>query len=221
MKKIIKISMTVFTVFFFLASILLLLLGTLALQENRYLKIFNHTYSVVGSGSMEPTIMTGEFIIIRYVSYDSVYESVLEGEEPIIAFRTDKNIVHRAIEATSEGLITKGDNNPSVDAGFVTEENFIGIVVSHFMLFDVGNITLNYKNVVFLVIIVLLLFILMHELINFLKMVRAAQEEKMLLKHETEKEIWIKAEKERLRLELEAEMKARREADKDKNNTAS
>jgi signal peptidase len=220
MKKIIKISMTVFTVFFFLASVLLLLLGTLALQENRYLKIFNHTYSVVGSGSMEPTIMTGEFIIIRYVSYDSVYESVQNGEEPIIAFRTDKNIVHRAIEATSEGLITKGDNNPSVDAGFVTEENFIGIVVSHFMLLDVGNITLNYKNVVFLVIIVLLLFILIHELINFLKMVRVAQEEKMLLKHETEKEIWIKAEKERLRLELEAEMKARREADKDKNNTA-
>jgi signal peptidase I len=220
MKKIMKISMTVFTVFFFLASVLLLLLGTLALQENRYLKIFNHTYSVVGSGSMEPTIMTGEFIIIRYVSYDSVYESVLDGEEPIIAFRTDKNIVHRAIEATSEGLITKGDNNPSADTGFVTEENFIGIVVSHFMLFDVGNITLNYKNVVFLVIIVLLIFILMHELINFLKMVRTAQEEKMLVKHETEKEAWIKAEKERLRLELEAEMKARREATNDKNNTA-
>jgi len=220
MRKFIKISMTIFTVFFFLASVLLLLLGTLSLQENRYLKVFNHTYSVVGSGSMEPTIMTGEFIIIRYVSYDTVYQQVVDGEEPIIAFRTDKNIVHRAIEATPEGLITKGDNNPSVDDGFVTEENFIGVVVSHFMLFDIGNITLNYRHIVFLIIIVLLLFILIHELINFLKMVREAQEAKMLSQHEVEKEAWIKAEKERLRIELEAEMKSRREANKDKNNTA-
>jgi signal peptidase I len=169
---------------------------------------------------MEPTIMTGEFIIIRYVSYDTVYQQVVDGEEPIIAFRTDKNIVHRAIEATPEGLITKGDNNPSVDDGFVTEENFIGVVVSHFMLFDIGNITLNYRHIVFLIIIVLLLFILIHELINFLKMVREAQEAKMLSQHEVEKEAWIKAEKERLRIELEAEMKSRREANKDKNNTA-
>ena len=220
MKKIIKISMTVFTVFFFLASVLLLLLGTLSLQENRYLKVFNHTYSVVGSGSMEPTIMTGEFIIIRYESYDEIYQSVLDGETPIIAFRTDKNIVHRAIEATPDGLITKGDNNPAADDGFVTEENFIGVVVSHFMLFDIGNITLNYRHIVFLIIIVLLLFILVHELINFLKMVRETQEAKMLEKHEIEKEAWIKAEKERLRIELEDEMKSRRDANKDKNNTA-
>ena len=215
MKKFIKISMTVFTVIFFLASILLLLLGTMAIQENRYLKIFNHTYSVVGSGSMEPTIMTGEFIIIKYVSYDSVVESVEAGKTPIIAFRTDKNIVHRAIEATADGLITKGDANPSIDVGFVTEANFIGVVVAHFMLLDVGNITLNYKNVVFLVIILLLLFILMHELFNFIKMIRAVQEEKMLEQHETEREAWIKAEKERLRIELEAEMKARRDAKKE------
>lgn len=215
MKNFMKISMTVFTAIFFLASILLLLLGTMAIQENRYLKIFNHTYSVVGSGSMEPTIMTGEFIIIKYVSYESVVESVESGETPIIAFRTDKNIVHRAIESTSEGLITKGDANPSNDVGFVTDENFIGVVVAHFMLLDIGNITLNYKNIVFLVIILLLLFILLHELFNFIKMIRAAQEAKMLEQHETEKEAWIKAEKERLRIELEAEMKARTEAKKE------
>lgn len=220
MKKVMRVSMTVLTVLFFMGSIFLLLLGTLSLQENRYLKIFDYSYSVVGSGSMEPTIMTGEFIIIKYVSYDSVYEKVQQGEKPIIAFRTDKNIVHRAIEATPEGLVTQGDANPSADAGFVTEENFIGIVVSNFMLLDIGNITLNYKHVVFLIIIVILLFILVHELVNFLKMMRLAQEEKMLAKHEVDKEAWIKQEKERLRIELEAEMKARREAEKDKNNTA-
>lgn len=220
MKKIIKISLTVFTVFFFLSAVLLLLMGTMALQENRYLKIFNHTYSVVGSGSMEPTIMTGEFIIIRYDKYEDIYEDVSNGETPIIAFRTDKNIVHRAIEATPDGLITKGDNNPTQDAGFVTEDNFTGVVVAHFMLFSFGDIALNYKNIVFLVIIILLLFVLLHELYNFIQMIRQAQESKMLEKHELEKEAWIKAEKERLRVELEAEMKARRDAENTHKNTA-
>lgn len=220
MKKIMKISMSILTVFFFIASILLLVIGTMSLQENRYIKVFGYSYSVVGSGSMEPTIMTGEFIIIRYVDYEDVYADVESGKQPIIAFRTDKNIVHRAVDATEDGLVTKGDNNSSIDAGFVTKDNFIGVVVANFMLLDIGNITLNYKNIVFLVIIIILLFILIHEMINFLKMIRHAQEEKMLAQHELSKDEWIKAEKERLRLELEAEMKARREAENDKNNTA-
>ncbi|MCU0105080.1 signal peptidase I [Acholeplasma vituli] len=219
MKRVMKVMISVMTVFFFLASILLLVIGTMSLQENRYIKIFNYSYSVVGSGSMEPTIMTGEFIIIKYIDYDDVYSDVEAGSKPIIAFRTDKNIVHRAIEATEEGLVTKGDNNSAIDAGYVTEENFIGIVVANFMLLDIGNITLNYKNLVFLVIIIILLFILVHEMVNFIKMVRHAQEEKMLAEHELTKDEWIKAEKERIRLELEAEMKARREAENDKNST--
>ena len=142
-------------------------MGTMAVQQNRYLRIFNHSYSVVGSGSMEPTIMTGEFIIIKYVSYDSVYEDVLNGEEPIIAFKTDKNIVHRAIDVEDGKIITKGDHNPSQDEGFVDETNFIGVVTTHFMLLDLGNITLNYKNIVFIFIIGILLFILIHEFFKY------------------------------------------------------
>jgi len=153
--------------------------------------------------------MTGEFIIIKYVSYDSVYEDVLNGEEPIIAFKTDKNIVHRAIAVEDGNIITKGDNNPSQDEGFVDETNFIGVVTTHFMLLDLGNITLNYKNIVFIFIIGILLFILIHEFLNIISIIKQKNEAKMLETHEQEKVAWMIAEKERLRAELEAEIKTK------------
>ena len=212
MKKSFRVITTILTIFFFTSSILLLVMGTMAVQQNRYLKIFNHSYSVVGSGSMEPTIMTGEFIIIKYIDYDTIYQQVEAGETPIIAFKTDKNIVHRAIGIEDGKIITKGDANPSRDDGLVDETNYIGIVTTHFMLLDLGNITLNYKNVVFLFIIGILLFILVHEFLNILKIMKQKSEAEMLDTHEKEKAAWIEAEKARLRQELEDEMQS-------KNNT--
>jgi signal peptidase I len=209
MKKITRLTITALTGFFFVASLLLLIMGTMAVQQDRYVKIFNHSYSVVGSGSMEPTIMTGEFIIIRYDSYDSVLQKVLEGETPIIAFRGDRNIVHRAIGIDDETgkIITKGDNNPSRDDLLIDESNYIGIVVSHFMLLDVGSLTLNYRNIVFLLLIIVLLFILLKEFYNIVKLINEKKRIEMLEKHEQEKAKWIESEKERLRKELEVEMK--------------
>lgn len=215
MKKTLKIATTALTVFFFLSSIILLVMGTMAIQENKYVKIFNHSYSVVGSGSMEPTIMTGEFIIIKYVSYDKTLAQVENGETPIIAFRTDKNIVHRAIGTDGDKIITKGDNNASADDSRVDATNYIGVVVSHFMLLDIGTITLNYKNLVFLFIIGILIFILIHEFLNILKIAKHRSEEKMLEQHEKEKELWIQEEKERLRQELDLEMKSKKHSKSD------
>lgn len=215
MKKTLKIVTTALTAFFFLSSIMLLVMGTMAIQENKYVKIFNHSYSVVGSGSMEPTIMTGEFIIIKYVSYDKIYAQVEAGKKPIIAFRTDKNIVHRAIATDGDKIITKGDHNPSEDATRVEASNYIGVVVSHFMLLDVGKITLNYKSVVFLFIIGILLFILIHEFLNIVKIIRHRSEEKLLDQHEKEKAKWIEEEKERIREELELEMKTKNKSKSD------
>ncbi|MDY0210032.1 MAG: signal peptidase I [Acholeplasma sp.] len=209
MKKTFKIAMTVLTVFFFLSSILLLVMGTLAVQQNKYVKIFNHSYSVVGSGSMEPTIKTGEFIIIKYVSFDDVYQSVLDGETPIIAFKTDKNIVHRAIRVDNGTLVTKGDFNRDEDSTRVDETNFIGLITSHFMLFDLGNVSLNYKNGVFLIITLLLIGILIHEFINIVKLLKLKAESKELEAFEKDKLKWIEEEKQRIKTELEEEMKSK------------
>lgn len=212
MRKIVRVVITVLTGFFFIASLLLLVMGTMAVQQDRYVKIFNHSYSVVGSGSMEPTIMTGEFIIIRYDSYDAMYQKVLEGETPIIAFRGDRNIVHRAIGIDNDTgkIITKGDNNPYNDDLLIDESNYIGLVVNHFMLFDVGSLTLNYRNIVFLLLIIVLLFILLKEFYNIVKLINEKKRIEMLEKLEQDKVKWIEAEKQRLREELEVEMKTKK-----------
>ncbi|MBM7453319.1 signal peptidase I [Acholeplasma morum] len=214
MKKAIKVVLNITTVVFFLSSILLLVMGTMAVQQNRYLKIFGHSYSVVGSGSMEPTIKTGEFIVIKYVDYDTVYELVEEGKQPIIAFKTDKNIVHRAIRTENGKIVTKGDNNNSEDSIRVDSTNYVGLITTHFMLLDLGNISLNYKNVVFLIITLLLIGILIHEFISIVKILKLKAETKELQAFEQNKEKWIAEEKERIKKELEEEIKSKYNSNK-------
>lgn len=69
---------------------------------------------IVLSGSMEPTIMTGDIAIIK----ECKKEELKSGD--IIAFRSGKSVItHRIIEIKNEEegtvLITKGDNNNTED----------------------------------------------------------------------------------------------------------
>lgn len=76
---------------------------------------------VVISGSMEPSISPGDFIMTR----SNAYEELEVGE--IITFDGDNDIVtHRIEDITTEGLTTKGDANENPDASKVLEENYIG-----------------------------------------------------------------------------------------------
>lgn len=96
----------------------------------------NRTYlcgfktAVIVSESMEPEIKVGDMVLIKYTSYDNVeigdiiaYEHELNGKNIII--------VHRIQEKTNEGIITKGDNNTSVDNWIVTDKDLVGKVLFH------------------------------------------------------------------------------------------
>lgn len=81
---------------------------------------------VVQSGSMEPSIMTGDIILIRP---ESQYE-----ENDVVTFRDQKKrvVTHRISEVKKQGdgtmFLTKGDANRSVDIEFVPLENVVGKV---------------------------------------------------------------------------------------------
>ncbi|MDA1079718.1 MAG: signal peptidase I [bacterium] len=81
---------------------------------------------VVQSGSMEPSIMTGDIILIRP---ESQYE-----ENDVVTFRDQKKrvVTHRISEIQKQGdktlFLTKGDANRSVDIEFVPLENVVGKV---------------------------------------------------------------------------------------------
>ncbi len=88
-------------------------------------------FTVVTSGSMRPTLMEGDLLIVRGVSNPN---SLKEGD--IIVFRykfSDKPVVHRIVKIirTQDGSVyyqTKGDANPAPDAGYRTIEDILGVV---------------------------------------------------------------------------------------------
>jgi signal peptidase len=76
---------------------------------------------VVISGSMEPSLSPGDFIMTR----NSPYGNLEVGG--VITFMGDNDIVTHRVEAiTPEGLTTKGDANENPDASKVLEEDYIG-----------------------------------------------------------------------------------------------
>lgn len=78
---------------------------------------------IVASGSMEPTIHTGSICLI-----DINDEDIAEND--IIVFsRGGNDIIHRVVDITDEGYITKGDANSNVDFGVVTADQVQGTFI--------------------------------------------------------------------------------------------
>ncbi len=70
--------------------------------------------------SMHPTIESGTFVVIK------PEQQYFLGD--IIAFvnENNRNVIHRIIEQTDEGFITKGDNNRRNDPGILPLEKIVG-----------------------------------------------------------------------------------------------
>jgi len=78
--------------------------------------------AIVVSGSMEPTIRTGSFMLI-----DKKDKDIEIGD--IIAFiNNDMQVSHRVVELTNDGYVTKGDNNENVDFCPVSPDKVTGTV---------------------------------------------------------------------------------------------
>ena len=85
----------------------------------------NYTFLIITkmrSGSMEPTLKIGDLLIIQGITGESIYAHSSDGD--IIFFHDPRNysgipIVHRSVDKYEvDGtwyIVTKGDNNPTVD----------------------------------------------------------------------------------------------------------
>lgn len=77
---------------------------------------------IVQSGSMEPAILTGS---LCFVDTKYAYDYISKGD--VIAYDINgKMITHRVIKITSEGFVTKGDNNELNDGISTTKGNYVG-----------------------------------------------------------------------------------------------
>lgn len=81
---------------------------------------------IVLSGSMEPTILTGDLVLTKEIAAETI------AKNDIITFKIDKDTVvtHRVTEVVNEdgalSFLTKGDANTGSDASVVKPENLEG-----------------------------------------------------------------------------------------------
>ena len=116
-------------------------------------------YTVV-SGSMEPEIAVGDFIIVKTEPYADVEK------KDVITFQYNQELVtHRVSDKTTEGLVTKGDANNIQDQGFVTEEAYVGtqrILIPYFGYI----VTFLQKPIAFAIVVAFMGIYLIHLYIN-------------------------------------------------------
>ena len=111
----------------------------------------------VPSGSMEPNIPTWS---ICFVNVWTPYEKIETGDVVVYTRKSDGlRIIHRVIQITDEGMVTKGDAN-SVDDGLsVTEDNLFGKYLFHIP--KVGRLINRIKSPLGIAIIAVLAVILL------------------------------------------------------------
>ena len=210
-RKIFSIISWVLTGLLTVLVILLLVFGISSMRQGKLMKIFGYSYSVIASGSMEPTINVNDMILID-TKYD--YDKI-ETDDIIVFYNPveNKNIAHRVIGRYEDGsLKTCGDNNQGrVDTFHVTEEYFLGKVVKYGRCLGIGALIINGRMVFFIALAAVFLYVIIAEFINIYKMIMMRKHEmrmKEIKENKEKQEQDMRAKmKEELRKELEAQNK--------------
>ena len=141
--KTLKIGVIIILAIIFMMLLTIFIKGQV--NEEKYPDLFGYKSMIVLSGSMEPTIMKGDLIIVKKVNSD-----YLKAKD-IIAFRNkDKTITsHRIIKVDKIDsklyFKTKGDNNNTMDEDVVVAKDIEGIYVSRIP--ELGNFLMYIQTI--------------------------------------------------------------------------
>lgn len=174
-KKIFNIIATVFTSLLFVLTLVILIIGITANSQNKIPKVFGYSYSAIVTGSMEPKIGVGDIVISKDIDFDEI---VIDDVIIFYSAVENKHIVHRVIRIEEDGsLITKGDANSSEDPASVTKDNYEGKVVN--VVPKIGKLILNYRNLLFGIIILIFIFIIINEIRHIIKNINEDRKQKL------------------------------------------
>ncbi len=152
LKKITRIVVNIFTCLL-LVILVLVVYGKLATTfgKNKYPNYFGYTFFEVASGSMEPTLLVNDVVLVKITQDDFK-------ENDIIAFHSEDAIItHRILFIDGDIITVKGDHNDVVDKP-ITRSQVIGKIIKIFPEMGIWKKVLTDPKIIFAIFITLLLF---------------------------------------------------------------
>ncbi|MGN1403957.1 MAG: signal peptidase I [Ruminococcus sp.] len=148
-------------------------------SRGRVANLFGKSILRVVSGSMEPTIYAGDYILVEKVDCDQLREG------DIITFYSEDDSIsgmpntHRIVSINADGsFVTKGDANSTADETIVTPDRLIGKYSGKLRFFRWLSSFQSVRKLVMMGVIILLLIMSVYECNTILKISRLSDEEK-------------------------------------------
>ena len=170
--------------------------------RGKAVNVFGKSVLKVVTGSMEPSIHVGDYIVVEKVD-----TSALEVGD-IIAFYSEQSdiegllVTHRIAEINSDGsFVTKGDANPVTDSVTASPERVVGKYTGKARFFIWVSTFANIKKILLLAVMIFTTIAAMYEVRTVMKLGSKVAEEKAAEKekrHQAAMREAIEAEKRRL-----------------------
>ena len=182
--------------------ILITVYAAVSAANGKVASIFGKSIMQVVSGSMEPTIYPGDYILVEKVPFDD-----LEEGDIITFYSSDSSIMgmpntHRIAEINEDGsFVTKGDANSSYDETAVTSDRVIGKYAGKLRFLRWLGSFASLKKIILLTVIVVILIMSVYEAKTIFRINKMTDEEKEHLRAEKKEKLIREAiEKEKKRL---------------------
>jgi signal peptidase len=123
-----------FVAFSILAALAVIVAAASAMSPRSSLSVMGHDVLIVRSGSMHPSIATGDAVLVRPATA-STRSHLRVGQ--VVTFRTEANadlvVTHRIVDVSSAAdgtttYATRGDANGSVDDTKLSPDHVVGVV---------------------------------------------------------------------------------------------
>lgn len=143
----------------------------LSSTKDQVVNIFGKSILHIVTGSMEPTILTGDYIII-----DRKDTANLQIGDIISFYSEEENtkgliVTHRIIDINENGeYVTKGDANNVTDVKNVRKSQIIGKYRKKARIFRWANSFMDKKKIILLIIMIAFIAIAIYELTSVIKL---------------------------------------------------
>jgi signal peptidase I len=163
-KGTIKKGLKIFEYIILVLGLVFLTFVFISTSRGKAVDIFGMNVLHVVTGSMEPTIEEGQYVLVIEKDMDNLRE------EDIIAYYSEdpdvygKIVVHRIVDINDNGTyVTKGDANVSADDYHVRKDQIIGRYASEIWFLDWLTSFTDMKKLMLMVVVIPLFLVCVYE----------------------------------------------------------